>query len=116
VRFLLDENADLRLAEHLSRLGHDATSIVRDYPRAMQDEGVLALSVSEQRTLVTSDLDFGYLVFSEGRPYAGAIQFRLADEEFEFVRERVDYVLSEHSDDLDKFITVERDKVRVSSP
>ena len=55
MRFLLDENIDVRLADFLTQLGHDATAIARDYPASLDDTNVLAIAVREQRILITSD-------------------------------------------------------------
>jgi hypothetical protein len=41
MKFLLDENVDLRLAAQLRSLGHDVTAIAKDYPHALSDEDVL---------------------------------------------------------------------------
>jgi hypothetical protein len=37
MRFLLDESADLPLADYLRAKGHDVTTIVEDYTRSIKD-------------------------------------------------------------------------------
>lgn len=66
MRFLLDENVEARLLDHLNDEGHDA---VRIRPRAgasLTDKEVAWRAVSEQRILLTRDLDFGAVVFQVG--------------------------------------------------
>ena len=41
MKFLLDESVDFLLAAFLQRLGHDVTTIVRDYPQSLHDRDVL---------------------------------------------------------------------------
>src|ERR687886_754565 len=88
MRFLLDENVELRIGTYLESLGHEVSAIALHYPRSVPDEEVLAIALSEERILVTNDLDFGELVVRRRRPHAGVILFRLpldtaADEKIE---------------------------------
>jgi len=62
VRFLLDECADFPLADFLGELGHDVTTLMQDYTRAIEDVDVLAIARLEGRIVITNDLDFGDLV------------------------------------------------------
>lgn len=77
MRFLLDENAEYRLALFLRAQGHDVTVIARDYPGAMTDTDILATAYQEQRIVITNDRDFGALVFFKQQAHAGVILFRL---------------------------------------
>ncbi len=63
MRFLLDESVEFRIATYLTQLGHDVRSIACDYSPGIKDHKVLALAQSEQRILITSDRDFGELIF-----------------------------------------------------
>ena len=80
MRFLLDENAEARIAAFLLGQGHDATRIGRDYPAGIPDREVLALAYDESRILVTSDKDFGELVVRERLHHAGVILLRFPPE------------------------------------
>jgi predicted nuclease of predicted toxin-antitoxin system len=77
VRFLLDENAEYRLAAFLRERGHEVTAVARDYPGALTDREVLAIALVEARILITNDRDFGELIVRERLPHAGVIYFRL---------------------------------------
>ena len=113
MRFLLDENIDIRLADVLAQLGHDATAIARDYPASLEDVDVLAIAVRERRILITNDQDFGELVVRERRPHAGVILFRVRPATFAHQRDRLAQVLDEYADRLQHFIVVESNRVRI---
>ena len=116
MKFLLDESADIPLAEILSRLGHDVTAIARDYPRALRDEEVLAIANNEERILITNDHDFGELIFRRQLPHAGVILFRLHDEDLDTKNARLRYVLEHHEEELYSFIVVTGRGVRIRRP
>ena len=113
MRFLLDENADARLADHLRALGHDVTTIVIDYTRSIEDADVLAIARAEGRILITNDRDFGELIISQKLPHAGVIYFRLRTTALATKLERLEYVLTHHADELDQFLRVTEHSVRV---
>jgi predicted nuclease of predicted toxin-antitoxin system len=80
----------------------------------MADNEVLQLCMREQRILLTADRDFGELVFVHRQPHAGVIYLRLGDYvELAVKVERLDYVLARHAADLDQFLVVTRDRVRI---
>jgi predicted nuclease of predicted toxin-antitoxin system len=47
MKFLLDENVDPRLVDHLRALGHDVTAIIFDYTRSIEDTEVLTIALRE---------------------------------------------------------------------
>lgn len=73
---LVDVCAGRAVADTLRSLGFD-TAFVRDRNPAMSDLEILAWAVSEQRLVVTSDKDFGELVFRSGLPHTGVLLLRL---------------------------------------
>ena len=114
LRFLLDQSADARLVPYLRALGHDAVRIGKDHPPGLPDATVLALAVAERRILITDDRDFGELVFRHRQPHTGVIYFRLGEyAEFPLKQARLDHVLSQYADQLDRFLVVSRTTVRV---
>jgi predicted nuclease of predicted toxin-antitoxin system len=76
MRFLADESTEKAVVDELRRGGHDVLSIQERSP-GVDDETVLQLAVVEKRILLTSDKDFGELVFRLGRVSAGIVLVRL---------------------------------------
>jgi predicted nuclease of predicted toxin-antitoxin system len=114
VRFLIDQSADARLLPHLVTGGHDVARVGKEYPHGLPDDQVLAIAHRERRILIADDRDFGELVFRLRQPHAGVILFRLGDfAELELKIERLDHVLDQYADQLDQFIVVTRQTVRV---
>lgn len=113
MRFLFDQSADFRLIPELAGAGHDVTAVSRDYPGGMTDQTVLATAVREQRILVTADLDFGEMVVRQGLPHAGIILMRLPGAALATKIARLLTVLRDHSDQLDRFVVVTEQAVRV---
>lgn len=113
MKFLLDENADIRVATHLNALGHDVATVAGDHRPGLPDPEILVLAERDGRILVTDDRDFGELVFQDGMPHAGVIFFRLGTTRIQVRIDRLNHVLAEHADQLNLFLTVTRDRVRI---
>ncbi len=113
MRFLLDESADSRLAAYLRSRGHDCSTVAEDYARSLDDLDVLSIAHRDGRILVTDDRDFGELVFREGRPHSGVIYLRLGIADLALRIDRLGTVLANYADQLDRFLVVTRDAVRV---
>ena len=113
MKFLIDECTDIGLGDHLRSRGHDASSIVKDYPRSRADQDVLAIAQNEGRVLITDDTDFGELVFLQDRSYAGVILFRLGPRALALQQDRLDYLLDHHAEELNGFVVVDEDAIRI---
>ncbi len=114
MKFLLDQNADARLLTYLRQLGHDATQIRRTYPLSTPDPEVLSLAYQEKRILITGDRDFGEWVFRFKHPHAGVIFLRLGKyAPLDLKIARLSFVLTHYKDQLDQFIVVKRETIRV---
>ena len=115
MKFLLDENIDARLLPFLLDLGHDVTSVAKDYLYGLLDEDVLALAHQEQRILLTNDRDFGELIFLQGLPHSGILLFRLApnDANIQLRKARLLYVLTHYADRLHHFLVVTHKSVKI---
>lgn len=117
MRFLLDQSTDARLIPYLHSLGHDATRIGHDHPHGMRDSDVLAVASSEGRILITDDRDFGELIFRQGQSHTGVIFLRLGnDADLDAKIARINHVLTTHIDQLDRFLVVTQEHVRMGSP
>ena len=58
MRLKLDENLDLRLVSVFAERGHDVATVRDEGLAGAVDEAVFGAAASEDRTLVTLDLDF----------------------------------------------------------
>lgn len=79
MKFIVDENLSKKLARFLNQLGHP-TLRVRIINPGVEDYQVLELALSKDSILVTSDKDFGELIFKENLAHCGIIFLRLQDE------------------------------------
>lgn len=105
MKFLLDENIGKAVAKTLEKLGHSAFRIRLIAP-GIEDYEVLNLSVSRNSILITSDKDFGELIFKEEQASTGVIFLRLQDESSHNKIKAIKLILSEYKNIENKFITV----------
>lgn len=76
MRFLVDQPVSPILAEWLRSVGHDAYHVRdRGLSRAA-DELLFQVAISEERVIVTSDLDFSRIIALGGYSRPGLILFR----------------------------------------
>jgi predicted nuclease of predicted toxin-antitoxin system len=114
MKFLLDQSTDARLGTYLRKLGHDVTRIAADYPAGLLDPKILSIARAEGRILITDDRDFGERKFRFKHPHAGVIYLRLGKyAPLELKIARLSFVLTHYKDQLDQFIVVKRQNVRV---
>jgi predicted nuclease of predicted toxin-antitoxin system len=114
MKFLLDQSTDARLLPFLKHLGHDVKRIGSHYPPGLPDEAVLSLAQQKQRILITDDRDFGELIFRLTRPHAGVIFLRLGTyAPLKLKTDRLSFVLTHYADQLDQFLVVTPEQVRI---
>jgi predicted nuclease of predicted toxin-antitoxin system len=76
--FLADENLDFPIINALRNEGYDVLSISELSP-AINDNDVMKIANSENRILLTSDKDFGELVFRLKLISSGIVLFRIPE-------------------------------------
>lgn len=90
MRFLVDESMGKVFAEILTKAGHDVIFVGDAIPE-VDDEIIISFAEKESRILVTSDKDFGKLVFKLKMETKGVIFFRTwtrnPEERFELVKD-----------------------------
>jgi predicted nuclease of predicted toxin-antitoxin system len=115
MKFLLDQNAERRIAPFLRNLGHDTKVVAVDFPPGILDHEVLTHAYEEQRIVITNDKgDFGKLIFKNFHPHAGVILFRrMKPGDLQAKLDRLTYVLEAYADRLNHFLVVSPTNVRV---
>ena len=115
MKFLLDQNAERRIASFLRNLGHDVKVVAVDFPPDIPDHAVLTHAYEEQRILITNDKgDFGELIFKDLHPHAGVILLRrMKPGDMQTKLDRLTYVLEAYANRLNHFLVVTPTNVRV---
>lgn len=62
MRFLVDENLSPRVAELLSKPGHDAVHVRDLQATSAPDSTIMALATTGDRVIISADTDFGALL------------------------------------------------------
>lgn len=94
-----DENIPVGLVAALRQAGHEIRYI-REIARGASDPRVLEMALAEDAILLTSDLDFGALVWRQGLSHAGVLQLRLEQLTTREQAELVLHVLNENGERL----------------
>ena len=76
MNILADENVEAAMVDWLRRTGHDVVWAVELF-RSEPDASVLETAQQSSRIFLTRDLDFGELVYREGRATNGIILVRI---------------------------------------
>jgi predicted nuclease of predicted toxin-antitoxin system len=105
VKFLADEGVDRPIVERLRQSGHQVWYVAELEP-GISDDVVLDLANREGAILLTSDRDFGELVFRQGRLTTGVVLIRLSGISPGRKAEIVDTALAAHGDEMAQAFTV----------
>ena len=76
LRFKLDENADPRWREPLAQAGYEVSTVAEESLQGAEDEVVAEACQTEERCLVTVDLDFAQILHYPPEQYVGIIVLR----------------------------------------
>ena len=76
MRFKLDENLPTSAAELLRNAGHDAANLLYQVAAGARDATVMELVRSEERALITLDLDFADIRTYQPTDYRGIVVLR----------------------------------------
>lgn len=113
MKFLADENIPLAVVAFLRKQGYDVVSIIQLSPGS-SDASVLLKAEEEQRILVTSDTDFGELIYHVGHRHAGIILLRLDDQRNANKIRVLRKLLKLHREDIpDAFVVVTETTIRI---
>ncbi len=79
MRFLADMGISPAILVELRAKGHDASHLRDEGLERLPDSAIIEKARSEERILLTCDLDFGYLMAVSGESLPTVILFRLSD-------------------------------------
>lgn len=97
---------DVRVAEWLRSQGHDATHLQDEGLQRLADREIFDKAISENRAVVTFDLDFGEIAALCGQRRTSVIVFRLHNSRYGHVSERLATVLRETGAVLEQGVVV----------
>lgn len=115
MRLLLDASVGRRALAALCAAGHDAVRVGADDPDP-GDEALLARAVREARVLLTTDKDFGELIFLRGLVSPGVV--RLVDHPLSRQPAAILAALGTYGDALAQhaLLVIEPARVRIRVP
>ena len=87
MRFKLDENLPVELADMFREVGHDALTVLDQDLMGAQDSDIAAVCMREDRILVTFDTDFADIRTYPPDAYPGLVVFRLDSQARDHVLE-----------------------------
>jgi predicted nuclease of predicted toxin-antitoxin system len=93
VRILVDMSVDLRVADWLRSQGHDAVHLRDEGLHRMPNGEIFAKALTEDRIVVTSDLDFGEIAAALKDTAGKVVLLRLQNSRAANVIGRLDSVL-----------------------
>jgi predicted nuclease of predicted toxin-antitoxin system len=111
MRFAVDACVPAQLAEALTALGADVVSGAGR--PAMPDEEVLRGAVARDRVLITTDKDFGELVFRRGQAAVGVVLIRMDITSQEVATHIAQRIAALADDGRGVFAVLEEDGARV---
>ena len=114
MNFIVDECVGPSVARWLTEKGYNVFSV---YDQAMgeDDTFVLQKAIDENRILVTSDKDFGEMIFRDNWNHCGVILFRLLDERVKNKISKLELLLNNHEKDLENnFIVLTEKTIKIT--
>ncbi len=101
MKFLADMGISPRTVNWLKVAGYDAVHLVEEGLEQLADDEILIKARHEGRILLTVDLDFGYLLAVSREILPSVILFRLGNESYEMINQRLSEVISQCTEDLE---------------
>ena len=115
MKFIADESLEYSIVLYLRKQGFDVISVAKDFP-SIKDKEILEKANQDSRIIITSDKDFGDLVFLNKLPHKGIVLLRFKSERVETKIKFLKSFLANYADKIvNKFTIVNEAKVRISS-
>lgn len=106
LKFLVDECVGVALGNWLKENGFDTVFIMVEMP-GISDAEVLSKAYLENRILITSDKDFGDMIFKNKSPHCGIVLLRIQIKTYVNKVQALQDLIKNHSHELyDNFIVI----------
>jgi predicted nuclease of predicted toxin-antitoxin system len=116
MRFLVDECVGTSVAEYLKSNNHIVFSVF-DESRGAEDADLLQKCYLENYILITSDKDFGEMIFKNQKKHKGIILIRCQPNNFKQKIIILTKLLANYADKLENnFVVVTNENVRIITP
>ena len=102
MRFLADMGVSVRVIEWLKESGHDAVHLRDEGLQRLPNGEILLKAAREQRVVLTFDLDFGEIIAASRGSNVSVVVFRLRNTRSAHVIDRLNSVLQECEDELNR--------------
>lgn len=113
MRFLVDECTGTSVSDWLKSESYDVFSVFEEW-RGTSDDDILEKCKNENYILITSDKDFGEMVFRNQKVHSGVILIRCEPNIFSKRIEVLQKLLQNYSESLqNNFVVVTNEKVRI---
>jgi predicted nuclease of predicted toxin-antitoxin system len=113
MKFLADENVPRKIVEWLRGRGDDVLYAAERLP-GQPDSALLHKAESDGRRIISSDKDFGELVFRDGMSTQGVVLMRIGELELDDRLRRLEQVWSEvESSPRGSFVVITPQRVRI---
>jgi predicted nuclease of predicted toxin-antitoxin system len=115
MRFLADMGVDIRVVQWLRQNGHDAKHLRDEGLHRIPNGEIFVKAISENRVIVTFDLDFGEIVALSLGQKASVILFRLHNTRASHLIKRLGTVLADTTEALEQgaVVVVEESRHRI---
>ena len=116
LRFLLDMGVSYKVAHWLNSVGHNAIHLSDEGLHTMEDDLILNKAESENRIILTADMDFGKILAFTKSTSISVIQFRIFDLSPDNIISKINTVFDKFSEQLNSgsvIITVQQNKIRI---
>lgn len=105
MKLIADENVEYSIVNHLRKKGCDVVYVAEKY-QGYLDSDILSIATTENRILLTSDNDFGEMVFRRGELSVGVVLMRFTSEDAKQKIKGLEHLFKYHVEKLYHHFTV----------
>ncbi len=115
MKFKIDENLPSEVANLLISAGHDAATVFGQGLGGVADQDIIAVCTSEERALITLDMDFSNVQAYPPKDYCGLIVLRLRRQDKPYVLDVFSQAIAifEREQIVGRLWIVEEDRIRI---